>query len=178
MTRRLLAVLVAGALAATPAALHAQLSTSFGVAGGIAVPTGDLANAANAGYNLAAHVNLGAPLMPIGIRLEGGFNSFDYKQTGFTTNGSERVISGTVNATLALGPSGASPYLIGGVGAYNRTVSSSGVSSSGETNAGFNVGGGLRFPLGTMSTFIEARYHKVLGNVDTQYVPITFGVNF
>jgi hypothetical protein len=48
--------------------------------------------------------------------------------------------------------------------------------------AGVNIGGGLRFPLGGLSTFLEARYHVMLGNTSDgtkyQFIPITFGVAF
>ncbi|MDB4899163.1 MAG: hypothetical protein JWN53_971, partial [Gemmatimonadetes bacterium] len=80
-----------------------------------------------------------------------------------------------------LGPTGASPYLIGGVGAYNVKADFGNNGTNGnnsQTEAGFNVGGGIRFPLGLLSTFLEARYHKTLGDSNTQYVPITFGINF
>jgi hypothetical protein len=47
---------------------------------------------------------------------------------------------------------------------------------------GFNIGAGVRFPLGVMSTFVEARYHKMTGDkaksADTSYLPITFGIQF
>ncbi len=177
MTRKLLAVLAIGLLVTAPAAAHAQLNTSFGVGGGIAAPIGDLRNIANAGYNVEGHLNLGAPLIPVGLRLEVGYNSFNFKSST-NVSGSANVLSGTVNAMLALGPTGASPYLIGGVGAYNVKADLGGLGNNSQTEAGFNVGGGIRFPLGLLSTFLEARYHKTLGNSNTQYVPITFGINF
>jgi opacity protein-like surface antigen len=181
MTRRLLAVLAAGALAAAPATAHAQLRTSFSLAGGLAAPVGDLADRVDAGYNLAGAVNLAAPLMPIGIRLELGYNGFNGRTSPIAYT-DHRIVSGTVNATLALGLTGASPYLIGGVGAYNRRYVAAAGTSSDRTAGGFNAGGGLRFPLGTVSTFIEARYHQMLGNTidgtNYQFIPITVGVNF
>ena len=183
MTRRFralpLPLLGASVLAAAPAALSAQLSSHFTVAGGVAVPTGSLKDGADAGYNLAAGLAFGAPLIPIGVRLEGGYNSFNVKGG---VSGTARVISGTANAIVALGPTGASPYLIGGVGLYNRNLSVSGFGSDGKSAGGVNLGAGLRFPLGLVSTYVEARYHKMLGNAndgtDWSYVPITFGVTF
>lgn len=181
MNRPFLALLAAGTLALAPAAAHAQLSTSVGVGGGIAVPVSNLRDVADAGYNLEGHVNLGAPLIPVGVRLEVGYNSFNGK-SAFTSSGKVQIISGTANATLALGPSGASPYLIGGVGIYNRRLTENGTNSDSKTTGGVNVGAGFRFPLGVMSTFIEARYHVMLGNeldaTNLQYIPITFGINF
>ena len=179
MTRRLLALLLTTAFAAAPAALTAQLSTHLTLAGGVSVPSGNLKQIADAGYNLAAGLDIGAPLVPIGVRLEGGYNGFNLKGTG---GGTARAISGTVNAVLALGPTGASPYLIGGVGIYNSNAPSTIFVSSGKTVGGVNVGAGLRFPLGIISTFVEARYHQMLGNAtdgsDWKFIPITFGVSF
>jgi hypothetical protein len=179
MTRRLLAVLVASALAAAPAALSAQLSTGVSIAGGLSLPQGDFGKGSESGYNGALGLNIGAPLLPIGFRLEGAYNGFKVKQTGYT--GDSRIISGTANATLGLGL----PYLIGGLGYYSgKTTLTGGVlaGSTTQSSMGFNVGGGLRFPLGVMSTFVEARYHKMLGDAakgaDASYVPITFGIQF
>src|SRR2546423_9935044 len=81
MNRRLLAVLVSGALAAAPAALSAQ-SASLVVAGGLSIPVSDLSNNNNAGYNVAAGLNFGAPIIPVGARIELGYNGFDSKSGG------------------------------------------------------------------------------------------------
>ena len=181
MTRRLLVLLAAVALTIAPSALSAQLSTSLVVAGGVAIPLSDLGTRVDAGYNVAAGLNFGAPLIPIGVRLEGAYDSFNYKGTVASgSSSSRRAISGTLNAILALGPTGASPYLIAGVGMYN--VDGVGLTNGTKTVAGVNGGAGIRFPLGLISTFVEARYHQVLGNptdnTDLKFVPITFGVSF
>ena len=178
MSRRLLAVLAAGALLAIPAPSRAQ-STSILVSGGLSVPMSDLSDFSNSGYNVNLGLALGAPLVPVGFRIEGGFSSFDAKGGGATT----RIASATANAVLNLGPTGAAPYLIGGLGIYNRRFSSDvfGEADS-RTNAGVNVGGGIRFPLGGLTTFLEARYHVMLGNqeeaTNLQFIPISFGVQF
>lgn len=179
MSRRLLAVLTAGALLALPAAARAQGSTSILVSGGLSVPMSDLSDFSNSGYNINLGVAFGAPLIPIGARIEGGFSSFDAKGGGATT----RVASATANAVLNLGPTGAAPYLIGGLGIYNRRFSSDAFNASdSKTAAGVNIGGGIRFPLGGLTTFLEARYHVMLGNQDEatnlQFIPISFGVQF
>ena len=178
MSRRLLAVLAAGTLLAFPAASHAQ-STSILVSGGLSLPMSDLGDFSNSGYNVNLGLAFGAPLIPVGARIEGGFSSFDGKGGGSTT----RIASATANAVLNLGPTGAAPYLIGGLGIYNRRFDSdvTDVSNS-QTSAGVNIGGGIRFPLGGISTFLEARYHVMLGSQDEganlQFIPISFGVQF
>lgn len=181
MTRRLLAVLAAGALAAAPAALQAQ-SMSLVVSGGLAVPVSDLSNSYNSGYNVAAGLNVGAPIVPVGARFEVGYSGFDYKSGGGTK---AAVLSGTANAVLNLGPTSSAPYLIGGIGIYDSRFTANtalGTATSDKSAAGVNVGGGVRFPLGGISTFLEARYHAMLGNkndgTNLQFIPITFGIVF
>lgn len=182
MTSRLTAILLAAALATAPDVLQAQLNTSLSVAGGITAPVQALADRVDAGYNAAVALSVGAPLVPLGIRLEAGVNGFSGRSSGLVTFTDHRIFTGTANATLALGPLGASPYLIGGVGAYSRQYVADQGTSSRRTAAGFNGGAGFRFPLGTLSTFIEARYHRMLGNAgdgtNFRFVPVTFGINF
>jgi hypothetical protein len=181
MTRRLLALLAATTLATAPAAVRAQVSTDIVVSGGLSVPVSDLSNGSNSGYNVNVGLNVGAPIVPVGARLEAGFSSFDYSGGG----GSTRIAYGTANAILNLGPTSAAPYLIGGLGIYNRRFTDNtpfGTYAADKTTAGVNVGGGIRFPLGGISTFLEARYHVMLGNANEatnyQFVPISFGVQF
>jgi hypothetical protein len=186
MTRRLLAVLIAGACTIAPVALRAQVSTSFLVSGGLSIPVSDLSDATNSGYNLNVGLAVGAPIIPVGARFEAGFSSFDAKSGSFQTGGTVRIASATANAVLNLGPTSASPYLIGGLGIYNIRQEYSTIAGTtnpiSDTKAGVNVGGGLRFPLGGLSTFLEARYHVMLGDAanrtNSQFIPITFGVQF
>ena len=175
MTRRLFAVLAAALLAAVPTAASAQ---SISLAGGLAIPVGDLEKSASSGYNAALGLNFGAPLVPVGARIEGGINGFDYKSGA---SGNVRILSVSANGIFNLGM----PYLIGGLGYYNRRISQTvlgATATSSESAAGINVGGGLRFPLGTLSPFAEVRYHAMLGDrakgANLQYVPITFGIQF
>lgn len=187
MTRRLLAALAAGALLTLPAAARAQGSMSVLVSGGLSVPMSDLSDNSNSGYNVNLGLAFGAPFLPVGARIEGGFSSFDGKTNSLVGGGasgtSTRVASATANAVLHLGPSGVAPYLIGGLGIYNRRFSSDVTDASdSRTTAGVNIGGGIRFPLSGISTFLEARYHVMLGNqeegTNLQFIPISFGVQF
>lgn len=172
MTRRLLAVIAAGLLAAAPSSLHAQ---SISLAGGLALPVSDVADVYQSGYNGTIGVNFGAPLIPVGARIEGSINGFNAKGSG---NADLRVLSATANATFGLGM----PYIIGGVGYYNaRAKATLGTVTSEVTNsgAGFNIGAGLSFPLPSLSPFVEVRYHQMLGDNDNiKFVPITFGIKF
>jgi hypothetical protein len=176
MKRRLLSTLLLSALFAAPSALSAQLSTGVSLAAGLSQPTGTLSDGFQSGFNGAVGFNIGAPLIPVGLRLEGAYNGFSGKAG---VNEDLRLISGTANATLGFGL----PYIIGGVGYYSRNEKSNTLNlSDTQSAAGVNIGAGLRLPLGVMSTFVEVRYHKMLGDknngADLSYVPITFGIQF
>jgi hypothetical protein len=172
MTRRLLAVLVAGLLTAAPAVSHAQ---SISIAGGLALPVSDMGDGEQSGFNGTLGFNFGAPLIPVGARLEGAYNGFNHKNN---IGGDTRVMSATANAIVGMGM----PYLIGGLGYYNARVKvTSGVLSGeqSESGLGFNIGGGLTFPLPSLSPFVEIRYHQMVGDNDgIKFVPITFGIKF
>jgi hypothetical protein len=180
MTRQILALIIVSALAAAPTAVQAQ--TSLSISAGANAPTGDLGDIADIGYYLAAGLNMntGGKGSSLGFRLEGAYSDFSRK------NGFEdvRVLSGTANLVYNLGKTADSPYLIGGVGAYNGATNSSqdNLGYIGNTVIGLNGGAGLRFPLSGFTTFVEARYHFMLGDaVDGrtyQFIPITFGIVF
>jgi hypothetical protein len=177
MKFRLFAVAAATILAVNAVPASAQLS--FSVAGGLSAPVSDLGDLADIGYNVAAGLNVGAPLLPVGFRFEGAYNGFQIKNSG----GDVRIISGTANAIYNLGRTNDAPYLIAGVGGYNRQLTINRLGTSdGKTVLGLNGGGGLRFPLGGISTFFEARYHVMLGDsmeaTNYQFIPITFGIVF
>jgi hypothetical protein len=168
MTRRLLAVLAAGLLAAAPA-LQAQ---SISLAGGLSLPVSDFADVDQSGYNATIGFNFGAPLIPVGARIEGSINGFNHKNN---ISGDTRILSGTANAIVGLGM----PYLIGGIGYYNARVKLGTLGEQSQSSAGFNIGAGLTFPLPALSPFVEVRYHQLTGDNDGfKFVPITFGIKF
>lgn len=176
LKRFLVSVVVAGVLSAAPS-LQAQ--TSLMVSGGLNAPVGRLGDIADMGYIINAGLNLGGPFIPVGARLEGSYSELGYQGGG----GNVRLISGTANAVFNLGATHDAPYLIAGVGAYNRSSGSSTFGyGNGSTTVGINGGAGLRFPLNGLSTFFEARYHVMLGNAadgtNYQFIPITFGISF
>jgi hypothetical protein len=169
MTRRLLAVLAASLLAAAPATLHAQ---SISLAGGLSLPVGNFGDGEQSGYNGTIGLNFGAPLIPVGARIEGSINGFNHKNN---ISGDTRLLSGTANAIVGLGM----PYLIGGIGYYNARVKVGNLGEVSQSSAGFNIGAGLTFPLPSLSPFVEVRYHQLTGDNDgVKFVPITFGIKF
>ena len=173
MLRQLSAVLLGSALLlASPQSLQAQ--TSLSVSGGLAAPVGDLGDFADLGYTLAAGINLGGTRLPIGARFEGALNGFGLKNIDEDV----RILNATANAVVNFSQNADSPFLIGGLGIYTSKFGE----DASENAIGVNLGGGLRFPLGGLSTFVEARFHAMLGDEDRgtnlRYVPITFGIVF
>ncbi len=166
------AALVAGTLVLAPLPAFAQ--ARFGIAAGLAIPVNDLGDDADLGYHFAASLNFGGTHVPIGARIDGAYSGFNLKNSSDDV----RILDLTANAVANMGQRPTSPYLIGGLGIYNSKVGN----FDSHANIGINLGGGLRFPVGDMTTFLEARYHVMLGDrtdfANLQFIPITFGVIF
>lgn len=165
------AALLVGSLIAAPEA-RAQLS--FSVAAGAALPMGDNGDGLKMGYNATVGLGFKPMLMPVGLRVEGMFNSFEMDGV---TDGSVRTMALVANAVVS-GP--AMPvYLIGGLGMYNSKAKVGSASGEGESDLGINIGGGFNLPLTGFSTFLEARYHHIMSDPGSfGILPITFGIKF
>jgi len=170
MRSSLFAAFIAGLVAFSPQLASGQ--ARFGIAGGHAVPVSDLADAANPAYNVAVALHFGGTHVPFGARLEGSLNGFSLDDA----DDDVRILNATLNAVANYGQRPTSPYLIGGLGLYNSKVAS----LESKNTLGINFGGGLRFPIHQLSTFVEARYHLMLGDrtdfANFQFIPITIGV--
>jgi len=169
-------IAVAGIAAAAPAQGQGYNPFEIGASGGIAFPTGDLANIAGTGYNIALHAGYKPQFTPIGIRAEAAWNQFGLDNA----NGSANIAAFTGNVIFGM-PMGTSfsPYVIGGAGLYRPSVDINGAGSEADNNFGWNIGGGVKIPLSGFETFIEARYNAVSANGGTlSFIPLTVGVNF
>lgn len=173
MRSRLFAAIIATVLAILP--IRVALSQArFSVSGGLAAPMSDLGDAADLGYNVGAGLNFGGTYLPIGARIEGSLSQFSLKNL----NEDVRILNATANAVVNIGQGNDSPYLIGGLGIYNSKFGN----ADSENAVGANLGGGLRFPIGGLNAFFEARYHAMLGDrgagANLQFIPITLGIVF
>jgi len=174
---RLFATLALSAL--IPSASRAQAAPiHFSVGAGVAVPTGDFGNGINAGYHLSAALTMRPTTSALEFQAEGTFNEFNVSDE-FNAGGDEkvRVWSLGANALYHFNPTTSmvgSFYGIGGLGFYNTHFTE--IDES-DTNLGWNLGGGYRYPLSGFSVYVEARYHYVTNN-GPRYVPITFGLVF
>lgn len=164
------------ATAGAQASVTATKPVSIGVSAGASIPTGDLSQGVNTGWNLNGHVGLATPTLPIGFRGDVGYNNWGAKGGG----ASAHAWNLTGNAVFDIPqPTGVSPYIIGGLGAYKVGVSSGGVTMNDNWRFGFDVGAGVKLPLSGFNTFLEAKYVQINGDGgNTQFVPITFGVMF
>jgi len=179
---------------ASTAHAQAQLIPHFGISGGASIPQSSFGDGVNTGYNVNAMINVGVPLSPLAFRGEVGWNRFDL--SGSNTSGNVRMVNGSVDVLLI--PSSvmtAKPYLIAGLGAYNvkTQIDATGIlvpstgfsggagSENSSTRLGFNGGIGFAFGLGSVGTFLEARYVTVNGkdgSSSLSFVPLTFGITF
>ncbi|MDQ8161607.1 MAG: outer membrane beta-barrel protein [Gemmatimonadota bacterium] len=174
--------LLMAAAVVSPTIVHAQSEDkplTVGVSGGVSVPTGDLADAVDAGYSVAGHVFF-APAALTSVRFRGdvSFDQFSYKKGSSLSDESFRSLGFVANAMVDLtsGSSSMMPYLVGGLGVYSGKASGSDDSS---TDFGLQVGAGLTFKLSGFATFLEAKYVNVFSDPNsTGYLPITFGVRF
>lgn len=181
-------VFVAGLAAALAvAAAPAQAQVAFGVSGGVTVPSGDLNNRQDLGYNGLATVQLGVPAFPLQFRADLQYNSFGGKDWINALNqaidkADTRVISGTINGVLNLLAGPVKPYLIGGVGYYDTKVTG----TENTRKFGYNYGAGVKFGMSRTSLFIEGRMHQINdavlsvggGRTTAKYIPITIGIMF
>lgn len=195
MIKRTTVLFSLAALASLGSASVAQAQVAnpfrFTVFAGAALPTGDLQDGANTGYTLGAALDWHAPLSPIGFRGEGSFTSFGAKDTGGADDADLSDLGVNANLVFWL-PNSGSPvkaYLTGGPSYSHTKVSASSGSLSAsvtDNNWGFNVGGGIDLPLGSLSSRIDVRYKRIssddffgTGESGTMtYIPITFGISF
>ena len=180
MKRSLFAAALMG-IAFVPVAAHAQKATaakplSIGFAGGASLPTSDLGDAAQTGWNVTGTVGYNSTLIPLGLRADASYNRWGAKGG---IDGHLAVTSLTGNAVYKFPSTTVSPYAIGGAGWCREEVSVTGAGSASESHFCWNAGGGISMPLSGFDTFIEARYNQVQENGSTsKFIPITFGVMF
>jgi len=146
----------------------------IGIAAGAALPTSDLSDGANTGFNVTGTVAFNPRLIPLGVRVDGAYNRFALKSP-FDGNVSYASVSG--NLIYKFVSPTVSPYAIAGDG-WCHTSASTGFGSGSDNNFCWNAGGGISMPLSGFDTFIEARYTQVHSNPSAKFVPITFGVMF
>jgi opacity protein-like surface antigen len=181
LKRSLFVVALAGMVVVSlPFEARAQVSSvvkpvQFGISGGASLPTSDLSDISNTGWNVNGHVGFNPQLIPLGIRIDAGYSRFGFKQG---VDGDIHFANVTGNVVYNIPSQTVSPYLLGGAGWYRVGASVPGFFSDSENKFGWNVGGGIKMPLSGFDTFIEAKYTQIQENPSIKYIPITFGVMF
>lgn len=172
LRKNLYGVLAASLLVVGAQRTEAQLPSllHFNVNAGATMPMSEAGDVWNAGLRVGAGVELKAPLIPVGLRVDGAYDRMGLKLDG---DSKLSILSGTANAVFQL------PimpiYAVGGIGMY-RSDAGDGATS---TDFGFNVGLGMRLPLPILSPFIEARLNQINGDGESfRYVPIVAGLRF
>jgi hypothetical protein len=170
------------ALALSAAAAHAQATgaptrpVSFGIAGGLTIPTGDAGDAIKSGFVAGALLEVARPASPIAFRFEADYQRFDSK-LDLPGAGNLRIISGVANVLYKFAGETARPYLLGGVGLFNTGSSVEG--SESETDFGGNVGVGLELPLSGITAFGDIRYQSIFSSPEKlNLIPIRVGIRF
>ena len=183
MNQTRLSVLALSFIAAFSTTARAQEGfgrLTAGVFGGVTLPSGDFNDEVGTGWHAGGLIKARAYGV-LDVRVDGTYSKFAKKDivgtiATVTTNG--RVVFGTVNALVNLGPdsaaypgdNSAAPYILAGFGRYQLDYKASCVGEGcttfeepgKNTHNGINIGGGSTFPLGRVRTFIEARYHRIM----------------
>lgn len=188
-------------LAAPAAFAQGTRPAQFGLSGGADFPVADQRDVYRTGWNGTALLAFNFGTSPVGLRIDGSYHELKTKSdldALFLGSGKTRIIDGTLD--LVLGPRNLAvePYLIGGGGAYDlrfrgQDITTGNAFSESTTRFGWNVGGGLAFPLRPGSgsrVFVEARYTSISVSVDRfsnsvhtggsrfTFVPVNIGVIF
>ncbi|HEY7235761.1 MAG TPA: outer membrane beta-barrel protein [Gemmatimonadaceae bacterium] len=153
---------------------NAQTPARLGMAAGVTAPVSGYGNDKNVGYHLALVIDVRVPATPFGFRIDGAFHEMKY--TGNSTR--DQIFMATGDALLKV-PTGSVvvPYVIGGVGVYNSHRNLF-LTARSSTDVGANFGGGVRFELGDVTTFVEARYHRTTGDDRIRMLPVSLGILF
>ena len=170
----LAAILVASAV---PAFAQGTRPVQFGLSGGADFPVADQRDVYKTGWNGTALLAFNFPRSPVGLRIDGSYHELktkDQLDAFFLGSGKTRIIDGTLDLVVGMrGHYAVEPYFIGGGGAYDlrfrgQDITTGDAFSQSTTRFGWNVGGGLAFPLGPggQRFFVEARYTSISISAD------------
>jgi hypothetical protein len=106
------------------------------------------------------------------LSLEGTYHSFD-GNLDLPVPLKLNYFAITANAIYAFPGLTMRPFVVGGLGMFNGKTDAPG--ASGESEFGYNAGGGLRFLLSGFDAVLQVRATVVK---DYTFVPITFGLIF
>lgn len=169
----LVAVLAMSAMVLAPSA---DAQARFGLAAGLAAPTGDAADFAKSGFNVEGSVEFRPVSMPFGVRADVFYNHLPVDEdTG--VDGNFRFFGAALNAIFQMAGVSATPYLVVGPTITNISLSADDVDFDSETKIGAQGGVGVKFPLSGFTSKVEARYVTIFTeDQNTNLFVINFGV--
>ncbi|HEY9478847.1 MAG TPA: porin family protein [Gemmatimonadaceae bacterium] len=180
MKRSVFGVAMGLALVATAAnaqsLVPAAKPVSFGIAGGMSMPTGDFGDAFKSGYNVSGLVQFQQPTWPVAIRVEAQYQDFSAKGD---VDASTKTMGGLANVLYNFPTKSiVRPYVTGGLGFFHIKVDAGDVSGS-DNKFGYDLGAGLDFQLSGMNTFLEANWQSIRGDGGSaNQIPIRVGIRF
>lgn len=152
-------------------AAHAQTANpiTWNAGLGLAMPS---TSGFNTGFELRGGATFTLTDSPVWIRPEVAFDHFAVDCTG-CGNLTLFAVGGDAGYTFET-ESNVAPYVLGGLQITHQGFSASNYSGS-RTKLGINLGGGMTFPLGGETGYVELRY---VAAGDFDFIPITFGLRF
>jgi hypothetical protein len=160
---------------------------SLVVSGGLTVPAADLGDLHDAGFHYDASLILNIPGFPIALRPEFSLTQFKLKEPFVPTTPNADDVT---NMMAFMGnievPLGGGLYVLAGGGILSLSAPEA-LTGAGEESSKkftFDAGAGLRFALGSIRGFVEARIGAAsydegkVGFSKAQFIPITFGLVF
>jgi opacity protein-like surface antigen len=151
----------------------------LGLSGAAVFPTG-AASDSSIGWGGSLMAIFNPPDSFVSVRAEGMYSGMEPNYSGGATR--TKISSGTASVVVSSRGLSERPYFIGGVGVYTLDFSSfsrDATFSGKHTEFGWNVGGGIAFPLkGGSSIFVEARYHSVQTADRFTFIPVSIGFVF
>ena len=164
------------ALSASTSSAQSAKPISFGISAGASIPVSDFGDVYQTGYNGTVSLGFNSPGSPLGLRVDGMYNKFTDRNDLLVSRPDYAIMGANANLVYALPGVGIRPYLIGGAGIYGQKPDVDGAKNT--TDWGLNGGIGASFPLSGFTTFIEARYHRIMSDNPTSFIPVTFGISF
>jgi hypothetical protein len=135
------------------------VTLDLGLGGGVSLPTGDLSNGYNTGYNLGGKLRIGS-LLPFNLVASGMYNSLPRK--AISTSDNQVIVGGGVE--YAIPSAGVHPYF-GADALYVRFNSGeSGVPSI--NRGGLGIGAGVEFTIpafGSFDTSVKYQFLNLMG---------------
>lgn len=155
----------------TPLGVDAQ--PRFLVAAGFTGPSGDLSDAADAGYHGQVGLFVQIPTIPVGIRGDGFFHRLGAAEPTFVD---PQILGGTLSVVYNLPGIGMVPYVLAGVGSYQTESGPIGATAK-DTDAGFHGGFGVNLGATGPGAFAEIRFVQVNGaGTTSRFIPLTIGL--